>query len=423
MERRSWSTFQTVERSMRHMRQLIPVISAAIRLIILTLLAFELRANGEKLYGMFFFLLFFLLIEIAARVAFQRRTAFGAAILLEIFLFQTDAYSIPGMLRIESLFVILGMFEMCFYFPMKAGIAVNLLGGVFVFPAQSSLFQQYLEHPYAIQLRMELPFYCVTLMISSMMFCMLSVFIDRQDSLFRSRDQEETVYRNLDAINRSLSEEMFSIKSESEEKAKKEVTKYIHDNVGYVLTNLTMMLQATNAVNQVDKEQGQIMLTRCIDYSHSGLEEIRMFLRSIQRDTQAKINIRREIADLAKLFEKCTGTEVSAEFGGWPASFTKEVNSFFLSCVKECLTNAVKHGMASKVVISCNVVSKYIVGMSISSNGTIPQGEIVYGMGLKSIQDAVQQLGGKLRISNTSNSFIVSVSVPYVTMHNTALLR
>lgn len=416
MGRSALNTFQTVERSMRHMRRQIPIVSAALRLIILILLALDLRAEEARVYGLFFVLFFLLLLESVARFFSPHRAAFGAAALLEIFLFQTGGYSMPGMLRVEPLFIILGMLEISFYFPVKAAIAVNLLGGILLFPVQSCLFQQYMERPYAIRLGMDLPFYCVTLMISALMFCILSVFIDRQDSLFRSRDQEEAVYRNLDAINRSLSEEMFSIKSESEQKAKKEVTKYIHDNVGYVLTNLTMMLQATNAVNQVDKEQGQAMLTRCIDYSHSGLEEIRMFLRSIQRDMQAKINIRREIMELAKLFEKCTGTEVSIEFGAWPVSFTKEINSFFLSCVKECLTNAVKHGMASKVVIGCNAISEYIVGMSVSSNGTIPQGTIVYGMGLKSIQDAVDQLGGKLRISNTHDSFIVSVCVPYVTM-------
>ena len=349
------------------------------------------------------------------RCAVRRQEIAGALILVEIFLYQTCAYSISGMIRCESLFIALGMLEICFDFPMKAGIATHLAGGIY-FCTQSSLFQQFLETRGQPALDGEFPFYSFTLFACSVLCCLLSVLVDRQDKLFRSREREETIYRNLEAINRSLSEEMFSIKTESEQKAKKEVTKYIHDNIGYVLTNLTMMLQATNAVNQTDKEQGQVMLDRCISYSHSGLEEIRMFLRNIQRDTEGKINIQQEIMGLTKLFEKCTGTEVCIEFGTWPGYFTKEINSFFLSFVKECLTNAVKHGMATRVLITCNTLSKYMVGMSISSNGKIPAGPVVYGIGLRSIQDAVQLLGGKLRVSSTQDSFIVSVSLPFVTM-------
>ena len=407
---------------MGRVRRLIPFVSCTIRMLIPALLFIGLSIQHEKIHNPFQFLCILLAAEAAARCVLHRQEIPGAMILVEIFLYQTCAYSIPGMIRCESLFIALGMLEICFDFPLKASIIINLAGGVY-FCSQSSLFQQFLEAGSQPAAEAGFPFYCFTLLACSVLCCLLSVLIDRQDKLFRSREREETIYKNLEAINRTLSEEMFSIKAESEQKAKKEVTKYIHDNVGYVLTNLTMMLQATNAVNQTDKEQGQAMLERCISYSHSGLEEIRMFLRNIQKNTEGKINLQQEIMGLAKLFEKCTGTEVVIEFGTWPGYFTKEINSFFLSFVKECLTNAVKHGMASHVLITCNTLSKYMVGMSISSNGKIPAGPVVYGLGLRSIQDAVQNLGGKMRVSSTQDSFIVSVSLPFVTMESSGTVH
>ena len=415
MERKSLNSFQKIESLLKQLQRYAPLCAALFRLFILLQVYIICDQSGDRIMALFLFLVLLVAADIVTRFVIRRRFYTGILILLEVLCLMICAYSVPELQPVEPVFLILSLFETCFFFGCITSIIVNLLGGA-LFCLLSDAFMDYMGAPYPLTYGARLPLFVMPVMVSAVLFCILAVSISSQNALFAARDREEKMYRNLDAINRSISEEMFSIKAASEKKAKKEVTKYIHDNVGYVLTNLMMMLQAANAVNRTDREQGQMLYDKCTEYSSVGLNEIRSFLHNIERDTSKQMDVRKEILYLGKLFEKCTGTEVRIEYGDWPSGFTQKINSFFLSCVKECLTNAVKHGMAKNVLINCVVISKYRVGMTITSFGSVPEGEIRYGIGLKSISESAEELGGKMKVSTTENAFIVHVSLPYVTI-------
>ncbi len=416
MAEKSSDTFQTTQSKINHLRRFLPVLFSAFRLVLVIFAYKQFPIANAAGLQLFLTLIILIAVDFIIRLLMKPGLFTGILILVELFIFQILPFYLYELLDMEALFVFLCLMEICFCFSTVPTMIINSIVGIIWAPAMSYSFELYMADSSLSLVPSAVAGMHFTFILDVLVSCAIGIMIGLIDKVFKAHEQENRIYKNLDAINRSISSEMFGIKAASEQKAKKEVTKYIHDNIGYVLTNLTMMLQAASAVNQSDPDRGQEMLEKCIDYSHSGLNEIRMFLRNLQKDSGKKIDIHREIKNLAALFEKCTGTEVIVEVGEWPSTLTKDINAFILSFVKEGLTNAVKHGMATQVLISCSVPNRYKVGMSIISYGKVPDGKIEYGLGLQSIQESIGQLGGTLKVSRTSNSFVTSVMIPYVTM-------
>ena len=97
----------------------------------------------------------------------------------------------------------------------------------------------------------------------------------------------------------------------------------------------------------------------------------------------------------------------------WPDHFTPQIDSFFLSYVKECMTNAVKHGRASEIHVICSRDKENITSMTIHNNAQVMTGDITYGVGLKGIQETLEAMGGCLKIKSSENAFAVTACLFY----------
>ena len=332
---------------------------------------------------------------------------------LEFFCVQIIGYHYHRMMILEFFFLPLIMVDIGIMFPSKAALPINLICGFVFIPFMSSSFQ---ANATVTAFTLTFPLNHVILLYSTVCIftcSLLSVLIQRLRQMQSAHDTEITINRNLDSINRTLSSKMFAIRSESEMQAKKEVTKKVHDNVGYIFTNLIMMLQATEAVFMHEPERTKAMLGNCVEYGCQGMNTIREALRSMrQTEEQPNMLIQKEIHALACLFSRCTGTTVKIEFGNWPKSFTPAINSFLLSFVKESLTNALKHGMATNIQIICGISEKKI-SITVQDNGSgLSDKTIHYGIGLQSIAEAAAQLGGKMKVIAQNEGFWIRVQLP-----------
>lgn len=332
---------------------------------------------------------------------------------LEFFCVQVVGFHQHQLTVLEYFYLPLIMIDIALMFPMHWAIPLELIYGL--------LFGPFMGYSLQARTSITLDGQTFSLLIVTIPFfgactyccCVLALLIFRQRQMQQAHCTEITINRNLDSINRILSTQMFSIRSESEILAKKEVTKDVHDNVGYIFTNLIMMLQATEAVFEHEPQRARAMLSNCVDYGCQGMNTIRETLRTIrQSESRSNANIQREIHALAILFSRCTGTSVHIEFGNWPKHFRPEVDSFLLSFVKEGLTNALKHGMATSIQILCSV-NKQHLRITIEDNGIgLQSNEIRYGIGLQSIAETVAHLGGEVKIASHEKGFCIHVQLP-----------
>ena len=341
----------------------------------------------------------------------SRRVRF--ILLIEVFYILILAYLYPPLFFWEYMFIPLALFDIALMFSSKTTIVLQILIGILFVPFMSNTFHTQAtiiirQIHFPLQL-ITYPFYIGISAISIFVVLVIS----RQKQMLHIHSSEISINRNLDSINRVLAMEMFSVKAESELRAKLQITKDIHDNVGYIFTNLTMMLQAAEAVYKQDADKAKDMLSNCVDYSCKGMNEIRNTLRVIRTVEKPVVHLKKDLQDLIALFSRCTGTKVTIEYGNWPNAFTAEIDSFLLSFFKECLTNAVKHGMADMVQITC-WQSKKEISATVRDNGTGASEPLSFGIGLHSIHDAAIELGGALAVIRPEEGFALRVHLPAI---------
>ncbi|GHV39752.1 two-component sensor histidine kinase [Spirochaetia bacterium] len=220
----------------------------------------------------------------------------------------------------------------------------------------------------------------------------------------------ENINHKLEKINRQVAEKMFSLQNDTTLEERKRISKEIHDTAGYVFINLIMMLQATSAILYKDIGKAEKLINDARDYADRGINEIRHILRNIRDYMPVQMSLQNELFDIGESFRKATDVALTIEFGNWPVSFSKELNSFFKSFTQEALTNALKHGHASAISIMCWENASR-VSMRVSDNGGGMNSSIKKGIGISAMEDFLNQHNGALMIQSDNTGFKITASI------------
>lgn len=389
--------------------------TAGLRVLVCALFWLKKSASGSAspVFSYEFGLLIFSLLTGLLRLRDPSSRRVRYLLLLEFFYVQIVSYHCKNLIVLEFFFLPVILMDLSIMFPFRAALPLEVVCGLIFAPFMSYTFQ---AHMTVTVSSFEFPLYLMVFFFYAVFVyacLLLSLLIHKQCQMKAAHDTEVTINRNLESINRIISSEIFTVRSESKLQAKKEVTKEIHDNVGYIFTNLIMMLQATEAVFEGEPDRAKAMLSNCVEYGRQGMNTIRETLRSVrQKEEQSEISIQRELHALACLFSRCTGTVVRIEFGNWPRNFTPAIDRFLLDFVKESLTNAIKHGMATEIQMSCTLVKREI-SIAVQDNGVgVIDEPIRYGIGLQSIAENVAQLGGEMKVIPGEKGFGIRVQLP-----------
>lgn len=187
--------------------------------------------------------------------------------------------------------------------------------------------------------------------------------------------QEESNKETLSNLNENLKEQLSNVDKIQKEKELLNVKGYIHDSLAQKLSILHMTLL-------MDKS--------------TDLTEIRKLLLDLNISKDLKQDNLSYLKDLLKDI----GVTLTIE-GDLPKDMS--TSSLFVKAIKECSTNAIRHGNAKNInVLICDK------GLEITNDGFVPN-EIIFGNGLKSINIEAEQLGYEIVI-DLSKGFTVKIS-------------
>jgi signal transduction histidine kinase len=224
-------------------------------------------------------------------------------------------------------------------------------------------------------------------------------------------DRLRTLNLQLNKINRDITERMFNLQYDSTLEERKRISKSIHDTAGYVFINLIMMLQAASALLYKDTEKAENIIREARDYAERGINEIRHILQDIREYSPTPLSVQNMISDIGKFYAKTTNVEAIIDYGNWPKTFSKSVDSFFISFMQEALTNALKHGHATSVSVLCWATPAHIT-MRIRDNGIGAVLPVVKGIGISAMEDFVRNRHGFINIQSNDDGFQISVTLP-----------
>ncbi len=191
---------------------------------------------------------------------------------------------------------------------------------------------------------------------------------------------------------------------------RKRVSREIHDTVGYVLTNIIMMMEDAALLTDEKKIKRNEILFTARNQAQKGLEETRAALRHLRNETIVKTYGINMIEELVSVFQQATGIDIKVEYGNLSGFTNDRIDAIIFRTIQEGMTNAFRHGMATIIRINFWITKKTL-RVSIHDNG-IGSKEIVDGIGVAGMRERIYSIGGNIDIRNVDDGFKIDVEIP-----------
>lgn len=180
------------------------------------------------------------------------------------------------------------------------------------------------------------------------------------------------------------------------------IARDLHDTLGHDMTGLIMQIEMSHRYllnNQIEK--GISTLEKAKISSRESLTKVRQILNTLKTENDLNL-INDSIKDMIEEFAKKTNIDINLKIEGNRKS-NPDIEITIYRIIQESLTNSIRHGNATNVIINLDYQDKYI-SFYIKDNGTGCK-QLIKGNGLQGIIERVETIGGEVSFEN-KNGFI-----------------
>jgi signal transduction histidine kinase len=191
------------------------------------------------------------------------------------------------------------------------------------------------------------------------------------------------------------------------------ISREIHDSVGHSLSTMIIQLSAIEKSAQSNGQAASEMAAGLTVFAKEALSNVRAAVRALKPAEFEKYQGVLAIEEMIRNFKKLTDVDVIFTLSKNRGEFNSDQSFIIYRIVQEFLTNAVRHGKASKVNINLNFFQDSLY-MRLKDNGKGCK-IITEGLGLKNIKERVSSQGGTAEYSSSEgNGFELNLTLPSV---------
>jgi len=232
--------------------------------------------------------------------------------------------------------------------------------------------------------------------------CILADYIKEEKSRKLEAQKLYDKLRVTDEKLKKANEDLKSYANSIEEltllRERNRISREIHDSVGHSLATMIIQLGAIEKVAEGNGAAAVAMAKNLGDFAKNSLQEVRAAVRALKPREFEEYEGILAIEELTKNFQKLTGVEVRLSFTKEKWQLNSDQSFVIYRVVQEFLSNAVRHGKATKVNVFMNFAKGSLI-ITMQDNG-IGADDIVKGVGLKSISERVKELKGDVSYSS-----------------------
>lgn len=213
----------------------------------------------------------------------------------------------------------------------------------------------------------------------------------------------------LSEINNQLKDYAAMQKQMGEIEERNRIAREIHDTLGHTMTGLSAGIDACIALIDYSADETKKQLNIISGVARQGLKDVRRSMKKLRPDTLERESLESAIGKL--ITETMSTSKVSIEFQSFLPSlvFEDDEEDTIYRIVQEGITNAIRHGHASRIFINFKKVDIWLV-IRIRDNG-IGCKDIHKGFGLTHMMERVDMLHGTVTYSS-NNGFQVVAKLP-----------
>ena len=232
-------------------------------------------------------------------------------------------------------------------------------------------------------------------------------------TLVQNKHQEKERIQSLNEQLESANEQLRIYAAEAERTAemreRNRLAREIHDTLGHTLTGLAAGMDACMVLIEVAPQKAREQLEKLRDVAKHGLKDVRRSVKKLRPDDLERLPLREALTHMVKEYAGTTSMEVELSIEGWPEAIRQDVEEVIYRIVQEGLTNANRHGHATKAAVTFRL-DEGKLKIKIVDNGQGCQ-ETVPGFGLRHMRERLDLLHGSLAC-RSENGFILEAVIP-----------
>ncbi len=213
----------------------------------------------------------------------------------------------------------------------------------------------------------------------------------------------------LKVMNEQLKDFAVMQKKMGEVEERNRIAREIHDTLGHTMTGLSAGIDACSALIDFSVEETKKQLSLLAKVSRQGLQDIRRSMNKLRPDALEKHNLETALEKLMVETMDTSNVLIQYESTVEEMKFEEDEEDIIYRVVQESITNAIRHGEASKIYINFRMIENLLV-IRIQDNGK-GCADIHKGFGLTHMKERVRMLQGTIHYDG-SHGFQVNVQIP-----------
>ncbi|WP_459500556.1 response regulator [Bacillus sp. C1] len=186
------------------------------------------------------------------------------------------------------------------------------------------------------------------------------------------------------------------------------LSKDLHDTMGHAYTSIIMGMETLRT--ELKTKDGEQKLDSLLQLARNSMEEVRTYLHQID-SPQESLPLTLTLQQLTEEFKKHAKVNVRTQIIGEEYMVSKQSKMTLYRSLQESLTNAVRHGNATDIIVSLHFEPQQ-TRLDVQDNGCGVE-EWTDGFGLTTMKERVRQLQGRVTVySKIGEGTLISCVLP-----------
>ncbi|OWT49776.1 helix-turn-helix transcriptional regulator [Bacillus sp. K2I17] len=193
----------------------------------------------------------------------------------------------------------------------------------------------------------------------------------------------------------------------------------LHDTVGHAYTSIIMGMETLRT--ELATEMGIQRLDSLLEMGRKSIEDVRGYLHQMDSPCQSPSLIQ-SLQNLGAEFQEHAQVNVSFRIFGEEYELSRQAKIAFIRCLQESLTNAVRHGQGTEIIVSLQFEQQY-TRLEVQDNG---KGNVEWqeGFGMNAMKERAMNLQGQLSVyTKPEDGMLVTCTIPRQTEIKDGLIR
>ncbi len=210
----------------------------------------------------------------------------------------------------------------------------------------------------------------------------------QQESSLRRMDEERRRYYETESLKQELLTANVQVTRMAELSERSRIAREIHDNAGHEIVAAYMSLQTARTLLDVDAAEPRLLFDEGITRLETGIDKIREAVHNLTPLSEIGV------VALRRLCEKFSHCPVEFSSYGDPSGVSVYLWVILEACLREALTNVMRHSDAKYVTVSLDI-TPHIIRLCVENDG-IKKNTGHAGLGLRNLQQRANAVGGNI---------------------------